>query len=182
MAAVRWVDLVVPFENHKGYGRVGYNDWYTSVYVEVQDGVDVETVTEDVASASSSQLPDALARMRAKKWVGDGPNDLQAVLPPLLPETERLRVVPIGDVESKFYLRFSVVDRPGVLSFISGVLGKQKVSIATCHQRGRSERGSVPVIMITHHAREGAVQAALSKIAEARTMVKRKTVAIRIEE
>jgi homoserine dehydrogenase len=56
------------------------------------------------------------------------------------------------------------------------------VSIATCHQRGRSERGAVPVIMVTHSARGGAIREALAEIDAARAIVKRKTIAIRIEE
>lgn len=95
---------------------------------------------------------------------------------------EKPRVVPIEDVETKFYLRFSVVDSPGVLSFIAGVLGRHNVSIVSCHQRGRSERGSVPVFMITHQAREGSVRKALAAINLRRGIVKRKTVAVRIEE
>ncbi len=99
-----------------------------------------------------------------------------------VPAPDRLRVMPMQDVETKYYLRFSVVDRPGVLSFIAGALGRGNVSIARCHQRGRSERGSVPLFVITHQAREGAVRKALREIDSARSVVKRKTVLIRIEE
>ena len=127
--------------------------------------------------AASGIISDVISVARALNQGGD-----RAVLPPLVPERERLRVIPIGDVESKFYLRFSVVDRPGVLSFISGILSKHGASIATCHQRGRAQRGSVPVIMITHRAREGAVRAALAEIGKARQIVKRKTLALHIEE
>jgi homoserine dehydrogenase len=104
------------------------------------------------------------------------------MLTPLRAVKDRARVAPIEQVESKFYLRFSVIDRPGVLSYITGVLGKNQVSIATCHQRGRSERGAVPVIIITHRAREGAVRKALAETDSATRIVKRETVAIRIEE
>jgi len=101
---------------------------------------------------------------------------------PPAPEPGRLRVIPMRDVLSKFYLRFTVVDRPGVLSFIAGALGKRHVSIASCHQRGRSESGPVAVVMVTHQAREGALRKALARIDKNRRIVKRKTVAIRIEE
>jgi len=99
-----------------------------------------------------------------------------------VPAPDRLRVTPLADVETKYYLRFSVVDRPGVLSFIAGALGRNRVSIARCHQRGRSQSGAVPVFVITHQAREGAVRKALAEIDSARSMVKRRTVLIRIEE
>ena len=104
------------------------------------------------------------------------------VLAPLQASEEKLVMTPARDVESKFYLRFSVADRPNVLSRISGALGKQRVSIASCHQRGRSVKGAVPVFVITHLAREGAVRKALAEIDSLRRIVKRKTVAIRIEE
>jgi len=100
----------------------------------------------------------------------------------LRPSAGTVRVAPLENLESKFYLRFSVMDRPGVLSYITGALGKSGVSIATCHQRGRSERGAVPVIVVTHHAREGAVRRALAEADAAARIVKRRTVAFRIEE
>ena len=127
--------------------------------------------------AASGVISDVIALARAIRQGGEG-----GIPVPLRPAGRRARIAPVADVETKFYLRFSVVDRPGVLSFISGALGKNKVSIATCHQRGRSERGAVPVIMVTHQAREGAVRKALAEIDSATRIVKRKTVAIRIEE
>ena len=101
---------------------------------------------------------------------------------PQVPNSRKLNIVPVDEVESKFYLRFSVVDRPGVLSFIAGVLGKHDVSIASCHQRGRSERGSVPVFMITHRGSQGSLRKALRIISAHRSIVKQKTVAVPIED
>ena len=101
---------------------------------------------------------------------------------PPRPEPGQLKIVPMKDVECKFYLRFSVIDQPNVLSRISGALGRRNVSIASCHQRGRSEKGSVPVVLITHKAPEGALRNALRAIDNMRGIVRKKTVAIRIEE
>jgi len=106
----------------------------------------------------------------------------KSVLALPVPQAGVARIVPMKKVFSKYYLRFSVVDRPGVFSFVSGVLGKKKVSIASCHQRGRSSRGPVAIVMITHHAREGDLRQALAQIDRTRRIVKRKTVAIRIED
>lgn len=103
-----------------------------------------------------------------------------AALVPQAPERAALKAMPMRRVQSKYYLRFAVVDRPGVLSFISGVLGRRKVSIESCHQRGIS--GLVPVVMVTHRATEGNLRKALAEIDADRKRVKRKTVAIRIEE
>jgi homoserine dehydrogenase len=101
---------------------------------------------------------------------------------PLAPSSRDVTVVPVADQITKYYLRFSVVDEPGTLSFVAGVLGEYGVSIMTCHQRERSAKGSVPLVMITHEAREGDVRKAIARIHRARRIVKKKTVAIRIEE
>lgn len=101
---------------------------------------------------------------------------------PFAPSAEKLKVLPVDEVESKFYLRFTVIDKPGVLSTISGVLGKDNVSIATCHQPLRSRTGSVPIVMVTHKAREGNIRQALARIDRRRKIVRHSTVAIRIEE
>ena len=72
-----------------------------------------------------------------------------------------IQPVSMADIESRFYLRFSTVDRPGVLSAITGALGRNGVSMATCFQRGRSAKGPVAIVMTTHVSREGAVRAAI---------------------
>ena len=63
-----------------------------------------------------------------------------------------------------YYFRFSAVDRPGVLSKISGILGSRDISIASVIQKGRQVEGSVPLVMMTHEARERDVRLALTEI------------------
>lgn len=74
-------------------------------------------------------------------------------------------LAPMADVETRYYVRFSVFDRPGVLAKITGALGEQGVSIEQLVQQGRGT-GEVPVdvVMLTHEAREAAIQAALAAI------------------
>jgi len=91
------------------------------------------------------------------------------------------RIKSIEELKTGYYFRFSAEDRPGVLSKISGILGKHKISIKSVHQQGRDFVGAVPIVMITHEAKEGAVQAALSEIDQL-DMVKENTVLIRIED
>jgi homoserine dehydrogenase len=76
-------------------------------------------------------------------------------------------LAPLSELESRYYLRFDVNDSPGVLGGIAGALGEQGVSIEQMLQEGRAqgENDAVPVVIITHHSREGAVQRALSVIA-----------------
>lgn len=75
-----------------------------------------------------------------------------------------LRIRPIEDVTGLYYLRFMVLDRPGVLSQLSGVLGKHDISISSVLQRGRQVGQTVPVVMMTHTAVERNVRAALREI------------------
>lgn len=75
------------------------------------------------------------------------------------------KLAPMDDVETRYYVRFSVFDRPGVLAKITGALGERGVSIEQLVQQGRGD-GNVPVdvVMLTHEARESALQGALATI------------------
>ena len=63
---------------------------------------------------------------------------------------------------SRYFIRVSAVDQPGVLAKVAGWFAEQNVSIATMMQKGSVELGTVPLIFITHEAPEKAVQAALA--------------------
>ena len=91
------------------------------------------------------------------------------------------RIKSIDELNTEYYFRFSAEDRPGVLSKISGILGKNEISIKSVHQQGRDFVGAVPIVMITHEAKEAAVKAALSEIDQL-GVVKDETVLIRIED
>ncbi len=105
-------------------------------------------------------------------------------VPPLsfqLADLQRLPLKPMNEVVSRYYFRFSAVDRPGVLSKIAGILGENEISIATVIQKGREARGSVPIVMLTHEAREAAVSRALAAI-DRLEVVTAPTKLLRIEE
>lgn len=70
----------------------------------------------------------------------------------------------IEELRCVYYLRFSAIDRPGVLSKISGILGKNDISIASVIQKGRTRKGAVPIVMITHEAVERNIRRALEEI------------------
>jgi homoserine dehydrogenase len=74
--------------------------------------------------------------------------------------------LPHAQTQGKFYLRFNVEDRPGVLSEITGVLGRNGISIASVIQHEPSEAGGgvVPLVIMTHTAGEGAVTQAVAEI------------------
>jgi homoserine dehydrogenase len=55
-------------------------------------------------------------------------------------------------------------DRPGTLSFLSGILGEHGISIESVIQKGRKKDGSVPVVILTHTATQASIQSALEMI------------------
>jgi homoserine dehydrogenase len=71
-----------------------------------------------------------------------------------------------AEVLGRFYLRFNVDDRPGVMADIAGILGKHQISIASLiqHENEDDETHSVPLVIMTHSAPEGAMQNALQAI------------------
>jgi len=79
-------------------------------------------------------------------------------------ERRPLRMRPMEEIHSLYYLRFMVIDRPGVLSQIAGELGRCSISISSMLQKGRREGQTVPIVIKTHMARERDVQTALKEI------------------
>lgn len=71
---------------------------------------------------------------------------------------------PVETISSRYYCRFSAMDRPGVLAKIAGVLAENNISIASVVQKGRGETASVPIVMLTHEAEEARVRNALGVI------------------
>lgn len=86
----------------------------------------------------------------------------------------------MDDVRTRYYIRFSAMDRPGVLAKISGILAKYDISIASVTQLQRKSESGVPIIMMTHEALERDMQRALKEI-DALSVIKKKSVRIRIE-
>ncbi|MFO7784579.1 MAG: homoserine dehydrogenase [Thermodesulfobacteriota bacterium] len=88
-------------------------------------------------------------------------------MPPLAharPLESEIDIQPMDELRSAYYFRFSALDRPGVLSRISGVLGEHDISLSSVIQKGREVNGSVPVVMLTHEARERDVIQALGRL------------------
>ncbi len=90
-------------------------------------------------------------------------------------------LVPMDDIETKYYFRFSVLDQPGVLSKISGILGENNISLASVIQKARQAEGPVPIVMTTYKAKEKDVRRALKRI-DKLDIVRDKTILIRIED
>jgi len=91
-----------------------------------------------------------------------------------------LRLRSMEEISSLYYLRFMVVDRPGVLAQIAGELGRCGISISSMVQQGRREGQTVPIVIKTHVAKERDVQTALREINQ-KAFVSEPTTLIRIE-
>lgn len=88
----------------------------------------------------------------------------------------------IDEIQGRYYVRLIVMDKPGVLAKIASVLAKFGISIASVTQKERIARmGSVPIVMISHEAREKNLRLALDAINKL-DAVTQKALAIRIEE
>ncbi len=85
------------------------------------------------------------------------------------------------DFESRYYIRFMALDKPGVLAKISGILAKFGISIASVTQKERRKAHVVPIVMVIHEAKEKYLRTALTTI-DHMDAIKEKSVAIRIEE
>jgi homoserine dehydrogenase len=91
-----------------------------------------------------------------------------------------MKVKEMDDVDSMYYFRFSVLDRPGVLSKISGIFGECNISISSVIQKGRRAGETVPLVLLTHTAREKDVRRALREVDDL-AFVTGKTAFIRVE-
>ena len=110
-----------------------------------------------------------------------GTNDRVPAQSFLKNEMRSIPIMNIDEIESEYFLRFSVLDNPGVLSRISGILGSHSIGILSVIQKGRCDQGTgVPLIMMTHCASEKNVQLALKEI-DALDVVCEKSNLIRVE-
>jgi homoserine dehydrogenase len=76
-----------------------------------------------------------------------------------------LAQLPFEEGKSRYYFRFHVLDKPGILSRIAGILGECNISIASVIQKeSEEEREHVPLVMLTHTALEADVRDAVARI------------------
>lgn len=93
-----------------------------------------------------------------------------------------LPLKPMEDIVTSFMLRFIALDQPGVLAGIAGVLGKNGISIESMVQTSRHNGGqAVPIVIMTHEAREASIRAALAEI-DSFDFISEKSCLIRIED
>ncbi len=108
------------------------------------------------ASSVISDIVDVASRSKA-----DPSDPIKLILEQAKDEPQ---LVKMEDVELSYYLRFSVIDKPGVLAGIADYLAEKGISIASVTQSKRHEGQAVPVVILTHEAKERAVRSAIEKI------------------
>ncbi|HKS36660.1 MAG TPA: homoserine dehydrogenase, partial [Verrucomicrobiae bacterium] len=123
------------------------------------------------ASAVLSDLADAALDLKC---------GTKSRIPPFVPHEREGAVLPIEEAVSRYYIRLSVVDRPGTLARIAAILGRSKIGISSVIQPEGHEGESVPLILMIHDASHAAVTKALAKIGRL-TVVKAPPVMICVE-
>jgi homoserine dehydrogenase len=105
-------------------------------------------------------------------------------VPPLGYPIERIGskgLVDMREVYTNYYLRVQAMDRPGVLSKVAGIMAEHRISLHSVVQQGRHQANTVPVVFLTHKAREADIQEACKRIREL-DAVGEPLVLIRIED
>ena len=163
-----------------------------SLLAAVDGAMNAVAVTGDAVGptlfygAGAGELPTASAvvadLIEIAREVRRGSAGRVAPLSYLPAELSAKPLFPLGEVSGRYYLRFTAVDHPGVLAHITSVLGENEIGIESVLQKGRAHSaGSVPVLILTHPAREAAIRSAL-EIIDALDDVTAPTQLIRIEE
>jgi homoserine dehydrogenase len=123
------------------------------------------------ASAVLSDVADAALDLK---------NGGKVRVPPFVNHSQGGRVLPMDEIVSRYYLRLSVIDKPGVLAKISAILAEAKIGISSVVQPEGHEGESVPLILMIHDAPNAAMRKALDKISKL-PIVKAKPVMLRVE-
>ena len=123
------------------------------------------------ASAVLSDLADAALDLK---------HGTQSRIPPFVPHELQGAVLPIDQVVCRYYVRLSVVDRPGTLAKIAAILAKAKIGISSVIQPEGHQGESVPLILMIHDASNAAMRKALEKISQL-PVVKERPIMLRVE-
>ena len=107
-------------------------------------------------------------------------SDSMGRVPAITLAADPVTLKPLSDVVTRYYLRMSVADDAGVMARITSAFGTRNISIAAALQKGDCVNGYVPVVYMTHEARESDIRAALAEIS-AMDVVETPPVVLRIE-
>jgi homoserine dehydrogenase len=123
------------------------------------------------ASAVLSDLADAALDLKT---------GARSRIPPFVPHEQDGAVLPLDAVVCRYYVRLSVVDRPGTLAKIAAILARARIGISSVIQPEGHEGGSVPLILMIHDATNAAMRQALARIRHL-DVVRGKPILLRVE-
>src|SRR6185436_419334 len=109
------------------------------------------------ASAVLSDLADAALDLKL---------GTKSRIPPFVPHERDGTVLPIDDVQSRYYVRLNVTDRPGVMAKIAAILGEANIGISSVIQPEGHLGEIVPLILMIHDATNASMAKALARIAK----------------
>jgi homoserine dehydrogenase len=92
---------------------------------------------------------------------------------------ESVQAQPIDELESRYYLRLTALDQPGVMAQVTAALGRQGISLSAVLQRDNHDGRHVPIVITTHRANEGSMRKALAEI-DTLNVVRPGTICIRM--
>jgi len=160
----------------KGHVMANINDVFNAVFI--RGDIVGETLycghgagQDATASAVLSDIADAALDLKT---------GTANRLPAFVPHERAGAVCPMDDIVSQYYVRLSVIDKPGVFARIAQILAEAGIGISSIIQPEGHEGHSVPVILMIHDATNRAMQAALKKIAKL-PAVKGRPAMIRVE-
>lgn len=159
---------------------VNVNDVYNAIYVE-GDFLGPNLYYGQGAGkrpTGSAVVSDIIALARQ---IRQGVTDFIPPLGHMHPSACPVNIRPVEELVTAYYFRFSAMDKPGVLSKISGILGDHQISISSVIQKDRGVEGPVPIVMLTHEAKESNVLKALSLLEQLEVLTDR-TMVIRVEQ
>ena len=96
--------------------------------------------------------------------------------------TEKLPIVPMDNLETRYYIRLVVPDRVGVLAAAAEVFARHDVSLRSVVQEGTRERDAVNLIFVTHTACEKNIRAALTELSSMEDLLQAEPTVIRVED
>ena len=103
----------------------------------------------------------------------------KGIIPDIIYDSKRkIKILPQGESKTAYYLRFTVADKPGVLAKLSGILGENKVSIASLTQPNIAIGELADIVIVTHETTYSNLSKALKEIRALKSIIKNKPVSI----
>jgi len=87
------------------------------------------------------------------------------IAPPIITLSEGVRIRSMLELETRYYIRLTTTDRPGVLAQVCTVLGELNISIASAIQKEADDQAQqAEIVLMTHRASEGSMQQAIQRL------------------